>query len=79
MAGQASEYHRGDMDISEQRSTYHLVMGMTKWGSLAIAALILWATLQFCTKTGFLGALVSAIVLIVIGVLLLRERKSAGH
>ena len=29
MAGQSSEYHRGEMDIHEQVSTFHLVMGLT--------------------------------------------------
>ena len=62
MAGKASDYHRGDMDITEQVSTFHLVMGITKWGSLAIAAFLLLITLWFCTSAGFLGALVPAII-----------------
>ena len=32
---------RGAMDIAEQNATFHLVMGMTKWGSLVIAAGVL--------------------------------------
>ncbi|MES2721653.1 MAG: aa3-type cytochrome c oxidase subunit IV, partial [Pseudomonadota bacterium] len=32
----ASEYHRGEMDISEQVATFHLFNGLTKWGSLAL-------------------------------------------
>ena len=79
MAGPASDYHRGEMDITEQRSTFHLVMGMTKWGSLYTAAIILWLTMWFCTAAGFLGATVAAIVVIVVGTLILREKKSAGH
>lgn len=78
MAGPASDYHRGDMEIAEQKSTFHLVMGLTKWGSLWTAALLLYLTLQFCTDTGFLGSVVSAAVLIVLGTLLLRE-KPKGH
>ncbi len=78
MAGASSDYHRGSMDIAEQTSTYHLVMGMTKWGSLVIAAGILFFTLLFCTHTGFLGSAASAIVMLVIGVLVLREKKDAG-
>lgn len=77
MADQASDYHRGDMDISEQVATYGLVMGLTKWGSLAIAALVLFLTLWFCAGAGFLGAAVSAAVLVVLGVFLLRDR--GGH
>ena len=35
----ASEYHRGEMDISEQVATFNLFNGLTKWGSLGLAAL----------------------------------------
>ncbi len=79
MAGPASDYHRGDMDIQEQVSTFHLVMGITKWGSLTIAVGLLFFTLLFCTDTGFMGSAVSAIVLLVIGVFALRSRADAGH
>ena len=79
MAGQASDYHRGEMDIHAQQSTFHLVMLGTKWGSLSVAVGVLFLTLWFCTAAGFLTALVSAVVLLVIGVIGLRERKGAGH
>ena len=52
MAGQASEYHRGDMDIHEQVATFHLVMNITKWGSLIIASALLANVLWFCTGSG---------------------------
>lgn len=78
MAGASSDYQRGGMDIAEQTSTYHLVMGMTKWGSLVIAAGILFFTLLFCTHTGFLGSAASAVAMVVIGVLVLREKKGAS-
>jgi glucose uptake protein GlcU len=77
MAGPASDYHRGEMEIQEQVATFHLVMGITKWGSLALAVFLLWAVLNFCTATGFLGASASAFVLLVVGIVLLREKKSA--
>ena len=79
MAGPASDYHRGEMDISEQRSTYQLVMGMTKWGSLYLAAVLLALTMWFCTDAGFLAGLVAAIALAAIGTLMLRDKKDAGH
>jgi hypothetical protein len=79
MAGPASDYHRGEMDISEQRSTYQLVMAMTKWGSLYLAAAVLALTMWFCTDAGFLAGLVAAIVLVVLGTLVLRDKKGAGH
>ena len=77
MAEQASDYHRGEMDIQEQVSTYNLIMGLTKWGSLAIAAFLVWATLWFCTDAGFMGASAAAFVLIVLGILALRSKP--GH
>ena len=79
MAG-PSDYHRGDMDISEQRATFHLVMGMTKWGSLYLAAFLLFVVLWFCTQTGFIGSAIAGVVLAVLGTLLLSEKKgAAGH
>jgi hypothetical protein len=75
MAGPASDYHRGDQDIAEQRSTYHLIMAGTKWGSLYLGAAILLLVVWFCTDAGFMSALISAIVLIVIGTLVMREKR----
>ncbi len=75
----ASEYHRGEMDISEHTATFHAVMGLTKWGSLALAVLILVPTLWFCTPAGFLGGLIPGVVLAVLGIIFLREKPGAGH
>jgi hypothetical protein len=77
MANQVSEYHRGEMDIAEQAKTFHNVMAMSKWGALVIAVALLFLTLWFCTATGFLGALVTAVVVAVLGSFLLRD--GAGH
>jgi hypothetical protein len=79
MAGKTSDYHHGDMDISEQVSTFHLVMGITKWGSLALGSLLLFITLWFCTPAGFLGGLVPALILVALGVTFLRSKPDAGH
>jgi hypothetical protein len=79
MADHDSEYHHGQMDIHAQQSTFHLFNGMTKWGSLALAVMLVMLVLWFCTGAGFLGALVTAVVVMVLGVLLLREKPSAGH
>ena len=77
MANPASEYHRGEMDISQQQSTYELVMNLTKWGSLATAVAILFLTLWFCTPAGFMGALASSVVVAVAGIIFLRGGR--GH
>ena len=79
MADHGSDYHRGEMDIQEQAATFDLFMGMTKWGSLSLVSLLTFIVLLFCTKAGFLGAAVAAVVVTVIGVLALREKPDAGH
>ncbi|OHB27402.1 MAG: cytochrome C oxidase subunit IV [Phenylobacterium sp. RIFCSPHIGHO2_01_FULL_69_31] len=78
MAGTPSDYQRGNMDIAEQTATFHLVMGLTKWGSLYISAGLLFFTLLFCTHTGFVGSAISAVVMVVLGTLLLRDKKDAA-
>lgn len=78
MAGASSDYQRGAMDIAEQNATYHLVMGLTKWGSLYLSAALLFFILLFCTHTGFLGSAASAVVMAVLGTLLLRDKKTAA-
>jgi len=79
MAGPASDYHRGEMDIQEQVSTFHLVMGMTKWGSLILAAFLLFVVIWFCTSAGFLPGFITGAIALVLGIVLLREKKSAAH
>jgi len=75
MADHGADYHRGEMDISHQLSTFNLFTGMTKWGSLHLASLLVLLTLWFCTPAGFLGGLAAAVVLTVLGVVFLRERR----
>jgi hypothetical protein len=80
MAGAPSEeYHRGEMDIHEQARTYHSFLILSKWGSLAIITGLLFFALLFCTKTGFIGSAISAIVVATLGILLLREKKNDVH
>ena len=79
MAGKASDYHRGDMDIHEQVDTFKLVMNITKWGSLIIAAAVLTLVLWFCTDAGFLTAILCGAVLSIVGFIFLRSKPEAGH
>jgi len=79
MAGSSSDYHRGDMDIAEQKATFSAVMGATKWASLVVAVGVLFATLLFCTSAGFGGAFVTAVVVSVIGGVVLRDKPAPAH
>lgn len=69
-------YQRGSQEISEQVSTFHLVMMLTKWGSLGSVAVILFTAVILATGN-FFTAFVSAVALTVLGVVLLREKKKA--
>jgi hypothetical protein len=77
MAQQASEYHRGEMDIHAQQSTFRAVMTGTKWSSLAVVVGVLFFTLLFCTEAGFGSALLAAIVVAAVGIFALRSREPA--
>ncbi len=74
MAEHGADYHRGEMDIQEHEQTFEGFVKLTKWGSLYLAAVLLLLTLWFCTPTGFLGAVISAAVVIVLGTLVLSEK-----
>ena len=79
MAEHASDYTRGDMDIEAHKASFHAFVLMSKWGSLTIASGLLFFTMWFCTSAGFLAALVSAVVVAVVGTLILREKPGAAH
>lgn len=72
------DYHRGEMEISEQRSTFNLVMGITKWGSLTVSVLILFLTVWFMPNGSFFGALFVSVVAAVLGWLALRKKPTQG-
>ena len=75
----AGDYHSGEMDIQEQAATYEAFGKMTKWGSLAVAVLLLFITLLFCTPAGFIGSAIAAVVLTVLGVVSLKEKPAPAH
>ena len=79
MAGHATDESQGQMDITEQSASFDLFVRFTKWGSLAVAVMVLWATLMFCTTTGFIGSVVAAVILLALGVYLLREKPRPAH
>ena len=79
MAGPASDYRRGEMDIQEQQSTFELVMGMTKWGSLILTAFLLFLVIWFCTPAGFVSGFVTGAIVLALGIVLLRSKPEAAH
>jgi hypothetical protein len=78
MAEHASDHTRGEMNIQEQTKSFQLFVGMTKWGSLYLAAALLFLVLWFCTDAGFVGGAVAGVVLAVLGTLVLADRKTAA-
>ena len=79
MSEAVHEYHPGDMDIQEQAATFEAFGKLVKWGSLAIAALLLMLILWFCVPMGFIAGLFAAIVFTAVGIFFLREKPDAGH
>ena len=79
MAEPAGDYHRGEMDVSEQASTYEAFLTLSKWGSLVLAVGILFFTMLFSTEAGFIGSAAAAFIVLVVGVLVLRAKPKASH
>ena len=79
MAGPASDNHdytRGEMDVSEQASTFDLVMSIAKWGSLLIAAIVLFFTMWLYPRGNFMSAGFATFVLVAAGIFFLRKKPS---
>jgi len=79
MAGPSGDYHRGEMDIHEQSRTYHSFLVLSKWGSLAIIVGLLFFSLLFAVGVGFIGSAATAFVVLVLGIVGLREKKKPTH
>lgn len=79
MAGahNTDDYVRGSQEISEQVSTWHLFLALSKWGSLVIAAGLLFLTMWFQPGGSFIAGAIAAIVLLVVGFLALRSKPQA--
>lgn len=71
-------YAHGEMEISEQVSTWHLFVFLAKWGSLLTASVMLLLVLWFAVGAGFIAAAISAVALFVVGFFALRS-KPAQH
>ena len=73
----AHAYVHGSMPVQEQAATYSLFMGMAKWGSLAVATVLLFLTIWFQPNGSFFGGLIAAVVLAGAGWWFLRAKP--GH
>lgn len=78
-ASQPTDYTPGDMPIAEQTQTYHWVMRLFKWGSLVSAAGLAMLTLWFCTPAGPIPGIVVALIILVLGVVFLRDKSKPAH
>jgi hypothetical protein len=75
----AAAYQHGTMSIEEQTATWNLVQNLFKWGSLAVACLLLFLTVWFQPNGSFIAGLLSALVVAAAGVFFLRGGSSSTH
>ena len=70
-------YVRGSQHIDEQSATFQLFINLAKWGSLLVAAAIAFLVLWFQPGGSFIGGVITAAVILIVGVLALRAKKTA--
>ena len=73
----ADAYVHGAMTVEEQTATYSLFMNLAKWGSLAIAAVLLFLTLWFQPGGSFVVGAIGGGVLAVAGFVFLKGGKAS--
>ena len=70
-------YVRGSQEISEQSSTFHAFIKMAKWGSLWIAALLMFLVLWFQPGGSLIAGIIGGGVLAVAGFVFLKSGKAS--
>jgi len=70
-------YQHGSMEIEEQKATWALFGTLTKWGSLAVAVIVLLLTVWFMPNGGFMPAVISSAVVAAVGWWFLRDKPQA--
>ena len=78
-ADTAHDHVHGEMEISAQKHMFELFIAMTKWCSLAISALLVLLVVWFAVGAGFVAGFIEAAVVTVVGVVMLRDKKTAVH
>lgn len=69
-------YVRGSQEIDEQAKTFDVFMNLSKWGSLVIAALLLFLILWFQPDGSFIAGAIGAGVLAIGGWFMLKSKPS---
>lgn len=75
----AHDHVHGEMEISAQKHMFELFISMTKWCSLGVSALLVLLVVWFAVGAGFIAGFISAAVVTAIGILVLRDKKTAEH
>ena len=73
----AEAYQHGQMAITEQAATYVLFLRLAKWGSLAIAVMLVFLVLWFQPGGSFIAGAGAGVVLAVLGFFALKSKTSA--
>jgi len=55
-------------DLAVHAGSYHHFMLGVKWCGIALAAMIAFLTLWFCSAAGFLTALITGVVILAVGI-----------
>jgi hypothetical protein len=72
-------YVRGSQEIAEQTSTFHAFIGMAKWGSLWLAALLAFLVIWFQPGGSLVGGFITFVVMLVAGYFGLKSGKAKAH
>jgi len=75
----AQAYVHGTMTVEEQSETWALFMSLAKWGSLAVASVLLLLVLWFQPGGSLIAGLIGGVGLAVAGWFFLKGGKAATH
>ena len=67
------------MDYPEHEKTYRLFLGLAKYGTLHVVALLIAMAFAFFTSAGFFSALILFILISLAGIYLMRRAPSTSH